>query len=350
MTSNTLRLLSFGAGAIGTYIGGSLAINGHAVVFLERPDVVDLLHQTGLRLEINSVTHVIQQPLLASSIEAALQQGPYDAALFALKSFDTQGLLPQLSQHAADLPPFVCSQNGVENEPALAQALGESKVIPASVTSSVGRKGAGDIVLERLRGIGVYAGHAHSQKIVQAFNDCGLQARLYPKAADMKWSKMLTNLLANASSAILDMTPGEIFAHRGLYQMEIAQLQEALQVMRIAGIGVVNLPGTPVRLLAFGATSLPAVLSRPFLQRAISGGRGAKMPSFHIDLYSGKKRSEVEFLNGAIVRYARQYALTAPANRVLNETLSAMAAGDIPLDQFRRKPDALLAAYASAKK
>jgi 2-dehydropantoate 2-reductase len=47
-----LKVLSFGAGAIGTYIGGSLALAGHQVVFVEHPSIVDELRERGLRLDL----------------------------------------------------------------------------------------------------------------------------------------------------------------------------------------------------------------------------------------------------------------------------------------------------------
>jgi 2-dehydropantoate 2-reductase len=158
----------------------------------------------------------------------------------------------------------------------------------------------------------------------------------------MKWSKMLTNLLANASSAILDMTPAEIFAHPGLYKLEIAQLREALAVMQAQHIQVVDLPGTPVRLLAWIIRSLPLSISRPLLARAVGGGRGGKMPSFHIDLHGGRGQSEVDYLNGAVVRFGERTGVPTPVNRLLNETLLRLTRGEIPLEQFSRQPEKLL--------
>ncbi len=101
------------------------------------------------------------------------------------------------------------------------------------------------------------------------------------------------------------MTPAEVFAHRALYRMEIEQLRECLAVMQAQGIRVVDLPGTPVRALAF-ATRLPLWLSKPFLSKAAGAGRGGKMPSFHIDLHAGRKQSEVTYLHGAVVRAGKR--------------------------------------------
>jgi 2-dehydropantoate 2-reductase len=176
-----------------------------------------------------------------------------------------------------------------------------------------------------------------------------LNARLFTGSDDMKWSKMLTNLLANATSAILDMTPAEIFAHPRLYWLEIAQLRETLAVMRAQGIRAVDLPGTPVRMLAFAARWLPYTISRPLLARGVGGGRGAKMPSFYLDLHSGRGQSEVDYLNGAVVRYGASLDIRTPANQLLNETLLAITRGELGPELFTRKPEILIEQYQQAK-
>jgi 2-dehydropantoate 2-reductase len=239
------------------------------------------------------------------------------------------------------MPPVLCLSNGVSNEPAIAEALGREKVIYGTVTSAVGRRGAGDIVLERLRGVGVAKGHPLSEKLNSALDKAFLNSKLFDDAASMKWSKMLTNLLANPTSAILDMTAGEVFANRNLYKLEIEMLRECLAVMEAQKIEVVDLPGTPVRLLA-RATRLPLWLSKPFLSRAAGAGRGGKMPSFHIDLYAGRGKSEVEYLHGEVVRAGEKCNVPTPVNKVLTETLIALTNKEIPLDEFAHRPEKLL--------
>jgi 2-dehydropantoate 2-reductase len=340
--SESLRLLSIGAGAIGTYIGGSLALGGHEVIFVERPEVAAGLRSRGLKLGISGTEHQLPAPDVVDSIESALATQEFDAALFALKSFDTPGFLSALTLPSASLPPFLCLSNGVANEPAIAKALGPGKVIAGTVTSAIGLRGPGDVVLEKLRGVGVAQAGPLSERLVSAMDSAGLKAQLFTSPADMKWSKMLTNLIANATSAILDMSPAEIFAHSGLYRLEILQLRETLQVMAAQGIKVVDLPGTPVRLLAFAVKYLPLAVSRPLLGKAVGGGRGSKMPSFHIDLHSGRGKSEVEFLNGAVVRAGHETGVPTPVNQLLTERLLALTRGDIPLDSHRKEPEALL--------
>jgi 2-dehydropantoate 2-reductase len=348
--SEPLRLLSIGAGAIGTYIGGSLALGGHEAVFVERPEVAEQLRSRGLRLDLRGTEKHLPDPQVVHSVEEALAGRDFDAALLALKSFDTPGFLASLTVPANALPPFLCLSNGVDNEPAIAAALGADKVIAGTVTSAIGRRGAGGIVLEKLRGIGVArperGGHAKEhllcERLVEAMDEVALNARLFASAADMKWSKMLTNLVANATSAILDMPPREIFAHPGLHRLEIRQLRECLRVMASQGIKVVDLPGAPVRLLAFAVKYLPLSTSRPLLGKAVGEGRGDKMPSFHIDLHAGRGQSEVDFLNGAVVRAGQRTNILTPVNKLLTERLLALTLGEIPLEAYRSQPEKLI--------
>jgi 2-dehydropantoate 2-reductase len=342
-----LKILCFGAGAIGTYVGGSLALAGHTLMFVERAETAAELKANGLHLDFGAKLESLVSSLtasetlsFASSLPEALERGPFDAALLAIKSYDTASALEDMKPYADSIPPILCLQNGVDNEPAIAAALGVDKVIYGTVTTAIGRRGTGDIFVERLRGIGVADGHPLTRPLVEALTNAHLNARRYPHPADMKWSKMLTNLLCNASSAILDMSPAEILANPNLFQVEMRMLREALSVMGAQGIHVVNLPGTPVRALGWGAR-LPGALARPLMARAVAGGRGAKMPSFHIDLRSRRSRpkeSEVDYLNGAVVRAGERAGVATPVNKFLTETLLALTHGDMPLDTFAHSP------------
>jgi 2-dehydropantoate 2-reductase len=66
------------------------------------------------------------------------------------------------------------------------------------------------------------------------------------------------------------------------------------------------------------------------------------MPSFHIDLYSGRGKSEVDYLNGAVVRYGKRFHVATPVNQALNEILLALTSGELPRDTFAHKPGRLL--------
>jgi 2-dehydropantoate 2-reductase len=345
MTIEKLNLLVLGAGAVGTYIGGSLALKKHQVTFVERPEPAKRLSIQGLTLALPAEEVHLDNVNVTTDLGAALTVNKYDLILFALKSYDTNNVLRVLSQYDTNTPPLLCMQNGVENEIRIEETLGKEKVIAGTLTTAIGRRGIGNIIVERFRGMGISAEHDFSHNLIDIFNNAELNARLYAHAADMKWSKLLTNLISNASSAILDMTPYEIYEDPELCDMEIHQLREALNVMSALDIQVVDLPGTPVRALTFAVRNLPSALSRTLLKNAIGAGRGGKMPSFHIDLRDNHGMSEVDYLNGAVVRFGEQTHIPTPVNNFLVKTLTALTEGDIPLDQYTKQPKKFIDDY-----
>jgi 2-dehydropantoate 2-reductase len=66
------------------------------------------------------------------------------------------------------------------------------------------------------------------------------------------------------------------------------------------------------------------------------------MPSFHIDLHSGKGATEVDYLNGAVVRFGKQAGIATPVNRLLNETLLSLTRGETQLDAYAQQPEKLI--------
>jgi 2-dehydropantoate 2-reductase len=349
--SKPLSVLIFGAGAIGTYIGGTLIASGQKAAFIEQEAVAVLLCKSGLKLDLSidkerGLAEALVIPPaefdVYTSAAQALEHGSYDAAVFAMKSFDTIPALEILKPLAEKMPPVFSLQNGVDNEPAIAAALGAGKVVAGTITCSIGKNGPGDIVLEKARGIGVAGGHPLSERLVEGLNRAQLKARLYPSAADMKWSKVLMNLPGSATSAILDMTPAEVFEDKRLFRLEMRLSREAQAVMAAEGARPVNLPGTPVKLLAMAA-NLPGAISRPLLAKAVGGGRGGKMPSFHIDLHAGRKQSEINWLHGAVASHGEALGVPVPVSRLLTDTLLAMVRGEIPIEAFSRQPEKLIA-------
>jgi len=200
----------------------------------------------------------------------------------------------------------------------------------------------GDITLQHRRGMGLGAAHPLTPRLSLALQEAKLNPRIYQDTASMKWSKMLTNLVNNATSAILKMTPVEIFRDRDLVRLELAQLRETLNIMTAMGLQVVNVPGLPLRLLDPAIRNLPDGLSKHLLIGLLGDRRGKKMPSFYLDLMSGKKVGEVEYLNGAVVRYGVRLGIPTPVNRLLTQTLTALINGEYQAERFDHQPGKLL--------
>jgi 2-dehydropantoate 2-reductase len=277
-----------------------------------------------------------------------LTERKFDVAILAVKAFDTQGLVNSLDDLKTHLPPILCLQNGVENEQLIEEKLGKGSVIGGSITSAVARYGLGDVKLERLRGVGIETGTPLAERLIEVLNQAGLNAKGYPIRADMKWSKMLTNLLVNASAAILNWPPSKILNNPITYRIEVLQLREALAVMKKLGIHVIDLPVTPVKMLVSLLDFLPLDIGRVFIGRALAKGRGAKMPSLHIDLLAGRTRSEVEFLNGAVVRLGEKVGVPTPVNRVLTNILVDLTVGEQDKQKYSNNPEILFKSIEAA--
>jgi 2-dehydropantoate 2-reductase len=331
-----MRVLVYGAGAIGTYIGGSLLAAGHRVTFQVRPATAEALRANGIRIGPMAL-----RPRIAASPAEALVHSP-EVIVFALKSYDTAAALAELRGVTAAPPPLLCLQNGVDNESEMAHLFGGECVMAGTVTTAVSKTGAGQVRVERERGVGVALGHSLSTPLVKTLRGAGLRVSVYQSAGPMKWSKLLTNLIGNATSAILDMSVAELFANPQTFKIEIAMLRECLAVMRALQYEVVDLPKTPVRALAFAAQRLPRAAAQLVLKRAVASGRGGKMPSFHIDLHGGRGQTEVSWLNGAVARYGEIHGVPTPVNRALTEILEGLSAGRLNPEDFRRKPATIL--------
>jgi 2-dehydropantoate 2-reductase len=342
------RFLILGAGAIGSYLGGSLAQNGHEVLFLEREKDITSLQNQGIIMDIEGKRSTISSPKYISSLDQALNQKP-DLIILAVKTYHLDTILPELTRLRENLPPLLCLQNGVESEKRLADALGSELVIPGTVTSAVDCPSKGNIIVRKMRGMGVAGSHPIVKDLVKVFLKTEIYCKYYPNPDSMKWSKLVTNLLGNSSSAILNLSPAQIYSNPALYKVEIEQVREALNVMHIQGIKAVNLPGVPVKILAALIKYLPYWLSQPLLSRMIGSGRGKKMPSFHIDLYSGKKQSEVNQLNGAVVRAGEKSRIPTPVNSFLTDTLLSLINREIPLETFNQGQEEFLSQLAASK-
>ncbi len=343
--------LVIGPGAIGTYIGGHLALAGQRVAFWARPGSARQLQAHGLVLRTPTATKSVPPSALqvVTTVEEVLRAGPYQAAFLTVKTYHLAGLLPQLRAAAAAWSVLVDLLNGVGSLTALQTTLGPDAVLAGTVTTAVTRHAVGDITIAKPRGVGL-AQHPATPRVAAALRAAGLTVRLYADGPALKWSKLLTNLLGNATAALLDWPPARIYAHYGLFRLELAQIREALAVMDAQNLPVVPLPGVPSRALAWGARYIPPRVLQPVLQYKVGRGRGDKMPSLHQDLQAGRGATEIDALHGAVARAARDLGLAAPTNALLADLVRAVSRGALPADLYRHNPDALLARWRAAQK
>jgi 2-dehydropantoate 2-reductase len=332
-----MHILIFGSGAVGGYLGTVLALAGVQVTFLCRPKLAQVLRAQGLRLSTARGSTSLRQPHVIETLKD-LESLP-DAAFITVKVYDVPSAAQALREHLPDIQALVCFTNGIGGEAMLGRHFPHERVIAATLTSAVVIEEPAHLRVTRERGVGLAGDHPACPQLLASFQRAGLKARHYQDPRRMKWSKLLTNMVANAVSAITGLSPAQLYDHPGFFRLELEALREALGVMRAMGLRPQNLPSVPVGLMGT-ALFLPPRLIQPVLRRMVAGGRGEKLPSFHYDL--GRGRSEVKWLNGAVVEAGTRLDLPTPANALISDRMWRLASGELDPQTYRADPQRLL--------
>ncbi len=339
-----------GAGAIGSFVGARLHAAGEPVWLIGRPEAMIAVRERGLTL-----LQPGRRPVLARDIQAVssweeilpAERANVDLVILTTKAHDTEAAVAGLDSYLPESVPLLILQNGVGGAD-LARAQSPRRPLLAGViTIAVTRPGPGLVRSHNRRGgVGLAAVNAPVPTLHRAAGylaAAGFPTYLYADYRAMAWSKLLLNMLGNAVPAIVQLPPERVFKDLALCRLEIAAFREALAVTQALGLRLPDLPAYPVRSLAWAMQRLPVPILHRLLPTLVGGGRGGKRPSLQIDLELGRRESEVEYLNGAVVRAARELGVAAPANALIHRTLSAMVQGTIPRDAYAANPHSLLA-------
>ncbi len=338
-----MNVLVYGAGAVGSFVGAVLGRAGVRVTLLGRPVHVQAVVRDGLHVEGPGATRTWVRIRAASRPEGL--DGPFDVVVVTVKGYDTHRAASAIPHLLAPHGRVVCLQNGVGHEEVLAAQVGSGRVVAGAVTTSVSLAAPGR-VMQHTRGGVVLASWdgAPVVDLVDGLRRGGLAARAAPDARGLKWSKLLLNLVANATCAVLDLPPSLVYGHPGLFRVERRMLQEAAAVGGALGVRWVDLPGFPVRALV-ATLRWPEAAARSLLRRAVSGGRGTKMPSLWHDLARG--RTEVAYLNGAVARWGAAVGVATPVNEALARLVEELSLGRGDREFFRHRPEALMQALGA---
>lgn len=349
------QVLVYGAGAVGSLVAAALGESrsadgeGPAVTVLGRRPHVASIRTWGLIVDSAAGRTVSKAVDSVTSLDDLA--APPDVVILTVKAYQVPEALALLTGVLARPGvAVVVLENGIGNEETVAGVIGGDRTVSGAVTISVETERPG-VVRRYTRGGGVALAPvgtaAPVERVAALFRASSLPVRVYPDTAQMKWSKLLLNLLVNASSAILDLPAGAIAADPHLFGLERTAFREAVQVMRALGLRPVALPGFPVPLIV-RVMAAPPWLGGALLRRGLSRGRGDKMPSLWHDLERGRQQNEVAVLNGAVAREGERLGVPAPVNRTLTDVLLALAEGRADRETYRRKPDVLLEACRKA--
>ena len=288
-----------GAGAVGCYFGGMLARAGHQVTLIARPQHVDAIARDGLRMQTRTFDERVH---LQASTDVAAVKGA-QLVLFCVKSTDTESAAAAMRPHLSPGALVLTLQNGVDNDERVRGVL--SNEVAASVVYVATEMAGPGHLLHHGRGELVIAPNSVAASLVEVLAAAGVPATVSDNVRGALWAKLTLNCAYNAISAIGRVPYGRFVDHPGVPQVMGDVIAECLAVAQAEGVQV---PGDVVAMVRGLAATMPGQFS-----------------STAQDVMRGKP-SEIDHLNGLVVRRGERHGVPTPVNRVLHTLVTLIEA------------------------
>lgn len=295
-----LKIAILGAGALGCAIGGTLAADGHDVVLVNRnPAHVDAIRSGGLVMRDAAGDRVVR----AQAATDASGLPPMDLVIVLVKSFDTRTAMVSALNLVGPDTVVLSLQNGLGHEDILASVVRREQVIGGKtyvggVLLAPGLVQAGVAGKETV--IGEFDGRdsARVRTIADTFNRAGLRTVATRNILGTMWDKLLVNVATGAVSAVTRLTYGPLYQIPAIEATAIAAVEEAMAVARAQGVQLSFTSAREAWLKA--AAGLPDDFKTSMLQSLEKGSV-----------------TEVDFINGAVVRLGARLGVPTPVNATL---------------------------------
>lgn len=290
-----------GAGALGSAIGGTLAAGGSDVALVDVYQAhVDAVNTYGLRLRAGESERTVN----VTAATDCRHVGVADLVIVLVKSFHTRAAIEAAAPHVVGPHTVVMSlQNGMGHEPILADVVGRDRVMAGKtyvggVFLEPGRVIAGTKDKETLIGELDGAITPRAQAIAAEFERAGLRTIVSDNIVGTIWDKLLVNVATGALAGITRLTYGDLYRVPEIESTAVAAVAEAMAVARANGVAL----GTrePRDAWVKAAEGLPAEFKTSMLQSLEKGSV-----------------TEIDFINGAVVRAGAAAGIPTPVNAAL---------------------------------
>jgi 2-dehydropantoate 2-reductase len=317
------RIAILGAGSVGCFIGGAWAAAGLKVQLIGRDKIAGAIAQDGLTLTDYSGWRVKLSPgeVKYSTKPAALKGA--DIIALCVKSTGTWEAAKEISRHASKNALVVSFQNGISNVETLkAQLKQRFEVVQGMVPFNIAYLGhgrfhkgvAGELVAQETEATRVLA-----SKVAAGPASLHLSGDM----AAIAWGKLLINL-NNAVNALSGLTLLEQLKERDYRRVVAASIVEALDLLETAGIEPAKIGPVPPKLLPHVVASPDLLFNNLFLKIQKIDSRARS--SMADDIRAGR-RTEIDFLNGEVVRLADRLGRRAPVNSAIVALVKQAEAG-----------------------
>ena len=299
-----MKTVIMGAGAMGNLFGGMLAFSGEEVWLVDiRKENVDAINAVGLTVERQGKIQIIG----GNATTDVSSIGKADLVLLFVKTYDTEKAVSDALAAQDKNTVFLSLQNGLGNEEAICSKVDRKQVMLGVTGQGATLLGPGHI---RHAGWGkTYIGPLdpgmsdRAAQIAQGFRDAEIDTEVSPNIHELIWDKLLVNVGINALTALTDMKNGELLDYPETLRLMEALVSEAAEVAKKKGI---RIAGNPLE-------QTKSVIEATKANRSSMGQ--------DIDY---RRQTEIDAINGAVVREAEKLGLSVPFNRAVTDLVKAI--------------------------
>lgn len=303
-----------GAGSVGCYVGARLAAAGRNVTLLSRPPLAEAIAQYGVHVsDLDRRDKTLPPAALMASADASAALRGAKIVLVTVKSRDTEDMGKLIKAYTTKDTIVVSLQNGMENANVLRRVLGPKRRVVAAMVpfNVVQTRTPGEAPRFHRATSGVIRIQAGVEGLRKLLNVPGSRVAEHDDIEAALWGKLLVNL-NNALNALSDLPLHQQLADRRWRLLISRQMREGLRVFRAAGIEPAPVEGVSPRIMAF-ALRLPNGLFKLVARGMLAVDKNARSSMWE-DLRLGRP-TEIDHLQGQIVRLADGHGIPAPLNR-----------------------------------
>jgi 2-dehydropantoate 2-reductase len=306
-----MKIAVIGAGAIGSVVAGYLTKAGEDIVLVGKEDQVEEINRSGL-----TIKGVRGQETLKLKALTRLDQD-YDLVIFAVKTQDIE----EAYQHNSEFLEeglVMTSQNGVQADNLLSSHYDRDKVISSIVMFGATYIRPGEVTLNFEGDWIIGKPFAPNDPTVHKVADIlhkAFKITVTDQIIGMKWLKLFVNF-NNCIPALVGKPMQETFDDMDLCRLSILLLREGVGVMRDAKVELVSLPDFPKERI-LGLAAMPIEQAAGIINKTLT--TLSKEPLYGSILQSimRKKTSEIDFINGEVLRLASHLRMEAPLNELV---------------------------------
>lgn len=291
-----------GAGAVGSFYGAMLARAGHTVTLIGREAHMEAIAKNGLQLDLANASGIESIPIHTSTEIAVVKHA--DLVLFCVKSTDSESVANEIALHLLPTAIVISLQNGVENSKLIAQHV-HNAVIPAVVyvaseitaPGCVKHHGRGDLVIGTMSPPRLNHPRETLTDIAAFFASAHVDVRISDNVMVELWSKLMVNCAFNAISGLSQHSYGHLAALDLIRATQATVVKEVIAVAKADGVDM---------------SETDALHTVANIAVAMAGQKSSTAQDM-----SRRKVSEIDHLNGFIVRRGLALGIATPVNQAL---------------------------------